>query len=39
MFDNLYYSQKLIVNGEYENTIQGETLRAMFTLTEDETLI
>lgn len=39
MFDNLYYSQKPIVNGEYENTVQGETLRAMFTLTEEETLI
>ena len=39
MFDNLYYSQKPIVNGEYENTMQGETLRAMFTFTEEETLI
>ena len=39
MFDDLYYSQNPIVNGEYENTTQGETLRALFTLTEEETLI
>ena len=29
MFDNLYYSQEAISNGEYENTTQGETLRAI----------